>query len=73
MPKIQTKHQKLSKKWKKIVKNKKRSILWLANEQGKIFERFKASNKFINMVKSEGKANIASLFAYFGLAVLVHF
>lgn len=32
----------------------------------KIFERFKADNKFINMVKSEEKAKIASLFTYFG-------
>ena len=32
----------------------------------KIFERFKADNKFISMVKSKEKAKIASLFTNFG-------
>ena len=35
---------------KKIIKSNKRTILWLAYQQGKIFEKFKTNNKFINMV-----------------------
>ena len=34
---------------------------------------FKASNKFINMVKREEKTKIASLFMYFRSAAAVHF
>ena len=35
---------------KKIIKSNKCTILWLAYQQGKIFEKFKNNNKFINMV-----------------------
>ena len=35
---------------KKIIKSNKCTILWLAYKQGKIFEKFKTNNKFINMV-----------------------
>ena len=43
---------------KKIIKSEKHSILWLAYQQGKIFETFKANNKFINMVKSEERRRL---------------
>ena len=31
------------------MKSNKRGSLWLAYQQGKMFERFKACNKFTNM------------------------
>ena len=54
MLKIQTKLKQLSKKWKKIIKSNKCSMLWLAYQQGKISKRFKAINKFINMINHFG-------------------
>ena len=53
MLKVQTKPHNLSKKWK-IIKSNKCNILWLVYQQGKKFERFKANDKFINMVNQFG-------------------
>ena len=39
-------------KWKKIIRSNKCCILWLAKQQGKIFEKFKANGKFINLVNN---------------------
>ena len=38
------------KETEKIIKSYKCNILWLAYQQGKIFKKFKANDKFINMV-----------------------
>ena len=35
----------------KIIRNKKSNILWLAYQQGQIFEKFKANENFIDMIK----------------------
>ena len=35
----------------KIIRNKKSNILWLAYHQGQIFEKFKANENFIDMIK----------------------
>ena len=35
----------------KIIKRKKCNILWLAYQQGQIFEKFKMNDNFIDMVK----------------------
>ena len=37
--------------FEKIIKSKKRNIVWLAYQQGKVFEKFKESTKFIEMIK----------------------
>ena len=38
------------KEMEKVIKSNKFSLLWLAYQQGKIYEKFKANNKLINMV-----------------------
>ena len=35
----------------KIIRNKKSNILWLAYQEGQIFEKFKANENFIDMIK----------------------
>ena len=35
---------------KEIIKSNKYNILWLANQQGQIFEKFKMNDNFIDMV-----------------------
>ena len=37
--------------FEKIIKGKKRNVVWLAYQQGKVFEKFKESTKFIEMIK----------------------
>ena len=36
----------------KIIKSKKCNILWIAYQQGQIFEKFKMNDNFIDMVKN---------------------
>ena len=38
------------KEMEKMIKSNKCSFLWLAYQKGKIFEKFKTNNKFINKV-----------------------
>ena len=38
----------------KIIKSNKCNILWLASQQGQIFEKFKINDNFIDMVKKFG-------------------
>ena len=47
---------------KKIIKNNKCSILWLAYQQGQIFERFKLNDNFINMVNRFGNSKSTMIF-----------
>ena len=42
------------KEMEKVIKSNKCSILWLAYQQSKIFEKVKAYDKFINMVNQFG-------------------
>ena len=37
--------------FEKIIKSKKRNVVWLAYQQGKVFEKFKEITKFIEMIK----------------------
>ena len=46
----------------KIIKSKKCSILWLFYQQGQIFERFKLSDNFINMVNKFGISKYTTVF-----------
>ena len=34
--------------FKEFIKNKKSDILWLAYEQGKIFQKFRSKERFVN-------------------------
>ena len=47
---------------KKIIGNKKSSILWLAYQQGQIFEKCKANGNFIDMIKKLGISKSTILF-----------
>ena len=38
----------------KIIRSKKSDILWLAYQQGQIFEKFKVNESFIDMIKELG-------------------
>ena len=46
----------------KIIKSKKCSILWLSYQQGQIFERFKLSDNFINIVNKFGISKYTMVF-----------
>ena len=46
----------------KIIKSKKCNILWLAYQQGQIFEKFKMNDNFIHMVKKLGISKSTILF-----------
>ena len=46
----------------KIIKSKKCSILWLSYQQGQIFERFKLSDNFINIVNKFGISKYTVVF-----------
>ena len=46
----------------KIIKSKKCSILWLFYQQGQIFESFKLSDNFINMVNKFGISKYTTVF-----------
>ena len=40
--------------WKKAIRSKKSNMLWLAYQEGQIFEKFKAKENFIDMIKNLG-------------------
>ena len=46
----------------KIIRSKKSNILWLAYQQGQIFEKFKVNENFIDMVKKLGISTSRTLF-----------
>ena len=46
----------------KIIRSNKCCILWLAYQQGRIFETFKANNKFINLVNNFGISSSTMIF-----------
>ena len=46
----------------KFIKCKKCNILWLAYQQGQIFEKFKINDNFINTVKESGISKSTILF-----------
>ena len=46
----------------KIIRSKKSNILWLVYQQGQIFEKFKANQNFIVMIKELGIIKSANLF-----------
>ena len=48
----------------KIIKSNKSNILWLAYQQGKIFEKFKVNENFIDMVKELGISKSTMLLKY---------
>ena len=49
-------------KMEKIIKSNKCNILWLAYQQGQIFERFKMNDNFFDMVKKFGISKSTILF-----------
>ena len=46
----------------KIIRSKKSNILWLAYQQGQVFEKFKVNGNFIDMVKKLGISTSTILF-----------
>ena len=50
------------KEMEKVIKSNKCSILWLAYQQSKIFEKVKAYDKFINMVNQFGISKSTTVF-----------
>ena len=46
----------------KIIKNKKCDILWLAYQQGQVFEKLKMNDNVIDMVKKFGISKSTMLF-----------
>ena len=48
--------------YKEIIKSKKRSIIWLAYQHRKVFQKFKENMKFIEMVKQFGVTKSTTIF-----------
>ena len=50
----------IMREFEQIVRSKNKSIIWLAYQQGNVFEKFKENAKFIKMVRqlSYGKSTI---------------
>ena len=46
----------------KIIRSKKSNILWLAYQQGQMFEKIKANENFIDMIKKFGISKSTILF-----------
>ena len=65
MLKVQRRAVEVVKEMVKIIRSKKCRILWLAYQLTKTFEKFKANDIFINLVKSEKKTKKSSLFTSF--------
>lgn len=49
-------------KLEKIIRSNKCFIIWLAYQQGKIFENFKMNDKFINLVNNFNLSRSAMVF-----------
>ena len=47
---------------KKPIRSKKSDMLWLAYQQGQIFEKFKANEDFIDMIKNLGFSKSTIIF-----------
>ena len=58
------------KEMEKIIRSNKCSKLWLAYQQGQIFERFKLNDKFINMVNQFGISKTTMVFKILNLKFL---
>ena len=43
--------------FKEIIKNKKSDIVWLAYHQGKIFQKFRSKERFVNDMVSKFKVS----------------
>ena len=52
-------------KTEKNIRSKESSILWLAYQQAQIFEKFKANENFIDMIKKRGISKYTILFKIF--------
>ena len=49
-------------KFEYIIMGKNRNIIWLAQQQGKVFEKFKENAKFIKMLKQFGISKFTIIF-----------
>ena len=47
--------------FEKIIKSKKRNMLWLAYQQGKVFKKLKENAKFIEIVKQFGSSKSSTI------------
>ena len=48
--------------FEEIIKSKKRNIIWLAYQQGRVFEKFKENANFVEIVKELGVTKSTSIF-----------
>ena len=48
-------------KFEEIIKNKKSDIIWLAYHQGKIFQKFKSKEQFVNDMVSKFKVSKSAI------------
>ena len=48
--------------FEEIIKSKKRKIIWLAYQQGRVFEKFKKNANFVEIVKECGVTKSTSIF-----------
>ena len=62
---------KVIQEFEKIIRNKKSDIIWLAYYQGKIFQKFKSKERFINDMLSKFKVSKSTLVFKIALSRLI--
>ena len=58
-------------KFEEIIKNKKSDIVWLAYHQGKIFQKFRSKERFVNDMVSEFKVSKSTIVFKIALSRLI--
>ena len=58
-------------KFEEIIKNKKSDIVWLAYHQGKIFQKFRSKERFVNDMVSKFKVNKSTIVLKIALSRLI--
>ena len=58
-------------KFEEIIKNKKSDIVWLAYHQGKIFQKFRSKERFVNDMVSEFKVRKSTAVFKIALSILI--
>ena len=62
---------KVIQEFEKIIRNKKSDIIWLAYYQGKIFQKFKSKERFINDMLSKFKVSKSTIVFKIALSRLI--
>ena len=62
---------KVIRKFEEIIRNKRCDIVWLANHQGKIFQKFRLKERFVNDMVSKFKVSKSTIVFKIALSRLI--